>query len=71
MEGNKSEVARLRAQLAAECEAAYLGLHGPSLGTSQHQTITARMERMQQVYDALSAVDEDAAQFLAEMMDRH
>jgi hypothetical protein len=43
MEG--SELARLLRQIDMENEAAYLGLHGLTAGSSQHEVITAKMER--------------------------
>ncbi|MBV9230895.1 MAG: hypothetical protein JOZ18_16415 [Chloroflexi bacterium] len=41
-----SEVARLRAQIEAEYEAAQRALRGFAAGTTRHAFITARMERM-------------------------
>src|ERR1043166_4655679 len=67
-EKNKSEVARLRALIQAEQDAAYLGLHGLSAGSSKHETITAHMQRMGELHQELKAVDEDADTFLVETM---
>lgn len=41
----KSELAQLRAQIEAEYAAGHLALYGVAQGVSQHQIITARMER--------------------------
>jgi uncharacterized membrane protein YheB (UPF0754 family) len=41
-----SEIARLRAQIDQEAQAAQAGLTGFAQGTSRHQTIVAKMERM-------------------------
>lgn len=46
----RSEVARLLAQISAEYEAAQRGLTGLAYGTSQHEFITARMENMGQIH---------------------
>jgi hypothetical protein len=42
----RSEVARLLAQIRAEYEAAQRGLTGLAQGTAQHAIITQRMENM-------------------------
>lgn len=58
-----SEVARLRAQIEAERESAYLASAGFAVGASKHKFITARMERIggyQQ--DLASLVGEQEAQ---------
>ena len=58
----RSEVARLLAQIGAEYEAAQRGLSGLSYGTSKHEFITARMENMGQLHTELqSIVGGDAA----------
>ena len=41
-----SEVARLRAQIEAEYQAAQQGLTGLAAGAARHAFITAKMERM-------------------------
>lgn len=66
--GNKSEVARIRAQIAAESEAAQQALHGLAQGVSQHEFITARMENMSRLHDRLKEIDEDATEFLVETL---
>ncbi len=50
---SKSEVARLREQIALEYEAAQRGLSGMAM-TASHQFITARMERMWEQLQELS-----------------
>ena len=42
---NTSEIAEFRQQQTMQEEAALLGLHGLSSGSSRHEVITARMER--------------------------
>jgi hypothetical protein len=57
----RSEVARLLAQISAEYEAAQRGLTGLSLGSSKHEFITARMENMGQLHAELRDLVGDAA----------
>jgi hypothetical protein len=57
----RSEVARLLAQISAEYEAAQLGLTGLSYGSSQHEFITARMENMGHLHTQLQDLVGDAA----------
>jgi hypothetical protein len=67
MAENHSEVARLLAQIGMEYEAAQRGLTGLASGTSNHQFITARMERMSDLHTSLQAlVGESATALLAE-----
>jgi hypothetical protein len=49
-----SEVARLRAQIEAEYQAAQRGLTGLAAGTTRHAFITAKMERMTQYLQQLT-----------------
>jgi hypothetical protein len=49
-----SEIARIRQQIADEYQAAQLGLYGLAAGTSRHQFITARMERMGEAFTRLT-----------------
>ena len=49
----RSEVARLRQQIAQEYEAATRGLTGLAQGTAQHSFITTRMERIADHHQAL------------------
>ena len=66
---NQSEVARLRAQIQAESEAAYLGLYGPSLGITKHAFITARMERLGELHEQLKPIDPHADEFLIQALE--
>ena len=50
----KSEVAQLLSQIRAEYEAAQRGLNGLAYGVSQHEFITAKMERMGQCQERLA-----------------
>jgi hypothetical protein len=43
MQGNKSEVARLMAQIAAEHEAVQRGMSGVREGTAKHKFISAHI----------------------------
>jgi hypothetical protein len=67
---NKSDVARLRQQIAAEYEAAVRGLHGLSQGTAQHTFITQRMERMAECHETLKGLvgEQEASKLLAETL---
>jgi hypothetical protein len=60
-EEQRSEVARLLAQISAEYEAAQRGLTGLAYGTSQHEFITARMENMGQLHSELQSIVGDSA----------
>jgi hypothetical protein len=55
MQPGKSEVAALLARIDAEYEASQRGLSGLASGTAQHQIITAKMERIGQLFDQLGA----------------
>jgi hypothetical protein len=57
----RSEVARLLAQISAEYEAAERGLNGLAMGVSQHEFITARMEHMGQLHSELQTLVGDVA----------
>ncbi len=57
----RSEVARLLAQISEEYEAAQRGLTGLAFGTAQHEFITARMENMGQLHSQLQTIVGDAA----------
>jgi hypothetical protein len=69
---NKSDIARLRQQIAAEYEAAQRGLHSLSLGTTQHAFITKRMENMSACHDALKKLvgEQEAIKILAETLEQ-
>ncbi len=55
MQGNHSEVARLKAQLDAECEAARLAMNGYA-EVARHETITVRMENMGKLHERLKGI---------------
>lgn len=57
----RSEVARLLSQINEEYEAAQRGLTGLACGVSQHEFITARMERMGQLHSQLYSIVGDTA----------
>ena len=64
-----SEVARLLSQISAEYEAAQRGLTGLAYGTSKHEFITAKMERMGQLQAELqSLVGDQAIALVAEQL---
>lgn len=68
---NKSEVARIRAQIAAENEAAQRAMSDPAI-TAKHEYITARMENMGKLHEELKEIvgPKEAAKALKEAMDR-
>jgi hypothetical protein len=68
-EKNQSEIARLRAQIQAESESAYQGLHGLSQGSAKHEFITARMERIGELHEELKKIDEHADKFLIQTLE--
>jgi hypothetical protein len=57
----RSEVARLLAQINAEYEAAQRGLSGIAFGTARHAFITARMENLSRLHTQLQSIVGDAA----------
>jgi hypothetical protein len=65
----RSEVARLLSQISEEYEAAQRGLTGLACGTSMHEFITAKMERMGQLHTQLqSIVGDQATALVAEQL---
>ena len=66
---SKSEVARLRAQIQNEWDAARLGLTGLSQGSSKHETITTHMERMGRLHEELRTIDAQADEYLISVME--
>ena len=68
---NQSEVARLKAQIEAEIQAARWALHGACLGAAQHQFITCRMERMGMLHEELKerVGEEEGIRLLVQVMD--
>ncbi|HEX9502836.1 MAG TPA: hypothetical protein VF974_00755 [Patescibacteria group bacterium] len=71
-QSNQSEVAFLMAQFDAETQAAQWALTGLAQGTTQHQFITARMERMGQIGSALKELvgEEETAQLVVGAMEK-
>jgi len=65
----RSEVARLRAQIQNEWDAARLGMTGFSQGSAKHETITTHMERMGRLHEQLKPIDEQADEYLIEVME--
>ena len=68
---NQSEVARLRAQIEAEVQAAQWALCGAALGTTKHQFITSRMERMGTLHEELKELvgEEEGMRLLIQVME--
>ena len=60
----RSEVAHLLAQIRSEYEAAHQGLSGLAQGSSQHQFITKRMERIGELHTQLQELLGDGAMAL-------
>lgn len=58
---NKSEVARILAQIVQEYEAGHNGLYGLAQGTTRHSFITARMENMAKLQNELEKLVGDQA----------
>ena len=69
---DKSEIARLRQQIALEYEAATRGLHGLAQGTAQHAFITRRMENMATYHASLQQLigPEEAIKLLVETLEQ-
>jgi len=66
----QSEIARMRQQIAAEYLSAQLGFSGLAEGTSRHQFITARTERIGALHHQLQAlVGDHAIALVAEAME--
>lgn len=67
---NRSEVARLKQRLDAECAAAHLALYGFA-PTGKHEYITARLENMGRLHDALAdqVGEQEATEMLVRAMD--
>ena len=59
-----SEVASLLSRITAEYEAAQRGLSGLAYGTTQHEFISARMEKMGQLHSELQTIVGDSAMAL-------
>ncbi len=68
----RSEVARLLAQISSEYDAAQRGLFGTAAGYSRHDFITKRMETMGQLHEQLHDLVGDAAiAMIAEQLQQH
>lgn len=69
--GNESEVAAILAQITAEYEAGHNALYATALGTPRHAFITARMENMKHLSDALEVlVGSGAMHLIATTLDQ-
>ena len=67
---NKSEVARILAQIEQEYEAGHSGLYGLLQGTAMHSFNTARMENMAKLQNELEKlVGEQAIGLVAQRLD--
>ena len=65
-----SEIVQLREQIAAEYMAAQWGLNGLAHGTSRHDFISARMEKMGEGHQHLTVLvgEQQAAELVAETL---
>lgn len=73
MNSNDSDVQRLLRTIDLEYQAAQLGLTGVALGTSLHQFISARMERIGMCRDELAELigdEEEATKLIIRQMDK-
>jgi hypothetical protein len=52
----RSEIARLMQQIELEYQAAHNALYGLSAGTTKHEFITAKMERMGELHEELKTL---------------
>lgn len=69
---SQSEVARIREQIELEQQAAWLGLYGLAQGTSQHEFINAKMERIWVLRDTLVPLvgEDEASRMMCESCER-
>jgi len=69
----QSEVALIKAHIAAEAQAAYQGMCGLADGELKHRFIAARMERMERCYEHLEQLVGPlvATQDFIEIVDRN
>jgi len=67
----QSEIARLLQQIDLEYNAARAALTGPTRGTTQHEFITARMERLNFYHEELSqhVGTQEASRLLVERLE--
>lgn len=72
MKENKSEVAAIKAQIEAEYHAAQQGISGLAEGTARHQFITARLERIAALQEALEPLvgQTKAVEIIAEIAEK-
>jgi ABC-type Fe2+-enterobactin transport system substrate-binding protein len=61
---NRSEVARLLAQIGVEYEAEERGLKGLAAGTARHEFINHRMERIRELHASLHSLVGEGAMLL-------
>ena len=67
---NNSAVARLLQQIGEQYESAKLGLSGLAEGTTQHQVITAKMERIGDLHEELRThVGDEAMAMIIQQLD--
>lgn len=68
----KSEIARLKAKIALEAEAGRRGMYGLASGTSRHDVISLRMERMGMLHGRLRDLigDAEATHYLLDVMNQ-
>ena len=72
MSENKSEIARIRAEMEAQYQAAEAALYGLAQGTSQHEFITAKLNRVAELQSELGQLvgEEAAAKAIVEVMSK-
>lgn len=68
----KSEIAHVKRQIALEAEAAHRGMYGLALGTSRHDFISSRMDRMGILHERLGDLIgyTEATSYLLHVMDQ-
>jgi hypothetical protein len=68
----QSELGLLLQQIDAECAAAFQGLYGLASGTSQHDFINAKYDRIGALQEELEQLvgEDKAAQIIVERLDR-
>jgi hypothetical protein len=72
-ERNQSDVARLLAEIDLQYQAAQLALSGQAVGVSQHQFITARLERIEDARQELVNLvgdPDEASRLVIEQMNK-
>ena len=68
----KSEIARLKTQIALEAEAGRRGMYGLASGISRHDFISSRMERMGMLHECLGDLigNAEATHYLLDVMNQ-